>query len=253
MHSRAWTLRPCGGSSNKASRTSGWRIRMASHTRNRGDAGSPWFSRTDDSARTAALGGSRNPGDGRAQAATWNAARLLRADSRPGLVAKGHDADLLIVDGNPLTDITAAERTLTGRLQRRARSGARRSSPRTQNSHGGSQLVVSMNVFSPGEDYHRLPELLNPLPRKDNGEADLSPTERDASRNRRRWVGTIWLERFWQDLRYGCRMLVQESRVHAGLRNFTWRSESAPTAPCSVGPMRLLLRPLPPCRSPTKC
>jgi imidazolonepropionase-like amidohydrolase/ABC-type multidrug transport system permease subunit len=44
------------------------------------------------------------------QAATWNAARLLRADSRLGLVAKGHDADLLIVDGNPLTDITAAER-----------------------------------------------------------------------------------------------------------------------------------------------
>jgi imidazolonepropionase-like amidohydrolase len=44
------------------------------------------------------------------QAATWNAARLLRADSRLGLVAKGHDADLLIVDGNPLTDITATER-----------------------------------------------------------------------------------------------------------------------------------------------
>jgi imidazolonepropionase-like amidohydrolase/ABC-type multidrug transport system permease subunit len=44
------------------------------------------------------------------QAATWNAARLLRAESRLGLVAKGHDADLLVVDGNPLTDITATER-----------------------------------------------------------------------------------------------------------------------------------------------
>jgi imidazolonepropionase-like amidohydrolase len=44
------------------------------------------------------------------QAATWNAARLLRAESRLGLIAEGHDADLLIVDGNPLTDITAIER-----------------------------------------------------------------------------------------------------------------------------------------------
>jgi imidazolonepropionase-like amidohydrolase/ABC-type multidrug transport system permease subunit len=44
------------------------------------------------------------------QAATGNAARLLRADSRIGLVAKNHDADLLIVDGNPLTDIAALER-----------------------------------------------------------------------------------------------------------------------------------------------
>src|SRR5207249_11469889 len=44
------------------------------------------------------------------QAATSNAARLLRADSRIGLVASGRDADLLVVDGNPLTDITALER-----------------------------------------------------------------------------------------------------------------------------------------------
>ncbi len=44
------------------------------------------------------------------QAATSNAARLLRADSRIGLVAKGHDADLLVVDGNPLADITTTER-----------------------------------------------------------------------------------------------------------------------------------------------
>jgi len=44
------------------------------------------------------------------QAATWNAARLLGADARIGLVAPGHDANLLLVDGNPLVDISAAER-----------------------------------------------------------------------------------------------------------------------------------------------
>jgi imidazolonepropionase-like amidohydrolase len=44
------------------------------------------------------------------QAATWTGARLLRAESRIGLVASGHDADLLVIDGNPLTDITALER-----------------------------------------------------------------------------------------------------------------------------------------------
>ena len=44
------------------------------------------------------------------QAATSNAARLLRAESRIGLVAAGHDADLLVVDGNPLADIAALER-----------------------------------------------------------------------------------------------------------------------------------------------
>ena len=43
-------------------------------------------------------------------AATWNGARLLRADSRIGLVVKGHDANLLVVDGNPLADIAATER-----------------------------------------------------------------------------------------------------------------------------------------------
>jgi imidazolonepropionase-like amidohydrolase/ABC-type multidrug transport system permease subunit len=47
------------------------------------------------------------------QAATSNAARLLRADSRIGLVVKGHDADLLIVDGNPLADITTTDRIST--------------------------------------------------------------------------------------------------------------------------------------------
>jgi imidazolonepropionase-like amidohydrolase/ABC-type multidrug transport system permease subunit len=44
------------------------------------------------------------------QAATYNAARLLRADDHIGLIKKGHDADLLLVDGDPLKDITATER-----------------------------------------------------------------------------------------------------------------------------------------------
>jgi imidazolonepropionase-like amidohydrolase/ABC-type multidrug transport system permease subunit len=44
------------------------------------------------------------------QAATWNAARLLHADHRMGLIKKGYEANLLIVDGNPLQDISATER-----------------------------------------------------------------------------------------------------------------------------------------------
>lgn len=44
------------------------------------------------------------------QAATFNAARLLGAESRIGSIQKGRDADLLLVDGNPLEDITATER-----------------------------------------------------------------------------------------------------------------------------------------------
>ena len=44
------------------------------------------------------------------QAATGNGARLLRADSRFGTIRKGMEADLLLVDGNPLEDITATER-----------------------------------------------------------------------------------------------------------------------------------------------
>ncbi len=44
------------------------------------------------------------------QAATYNGARLLRADDHIGLIAPGHDADLLLVDGNPLDDISAIER-----------------------------------------------------------------------------------------------------------------------------------------------
>lgn len=41
------------------------------------------------------------------QAATNNAAKLLRADSRIGTIEKGKEASLLIVDGNPLQDVHA--------------------------------------------------------------------------------------------------------------------------------------------------
>lgn len=41
------------------------------------------------------------------QAATLNAAKLLRADSRFGTIEKGKEATLLIVDGNPLQDVKA--------------------------------------------------------------------------------------------------------------------------------------------------
>jgi imidazolonepropionase-like amidohydrolase len=44
------------------------------------------------------------------QGATYNAARLLHADQRIGLIRKGYDASLLLVDGNPLQDISATER-----------------------------------------------------------------------------------------------------------------------------------------------
>ncbi|HXS93288.1 MAG TPA: amidohydrolase family protein [Candidatus Limnocylindrales bacterium] len=44
------------------------------------------------------------------QAATGNAAKLLRAENRIGAIRKGMHADLLLVDGNPLLDITATER-----------------------------------------------------------------------------------------------------------------------------------------------
>jgi ABC-2 family transporter protein/Amidohydrolase family len=47
------------------------------------------------------------------QGATYNAARLLGADSRIGLIRKGYDASLLLVDGNPLQDISATERIST--------------------------------------------------------------------------------------------------------------------------------------------
>ncbi|MBA2243228.1 MAG: amidohydrolase family protein, partial [Chthoniobacterales bacterium] len=41
------------------------------------------------------------------QAATANAARLLRADARIGTVEAGKEATLLVVDGNPLQDVRA--------------------------------------------------------------------------------------------------------------------------------------------------
>jgi imidazolonepropionase-like amidohydrolase/ABC-type multidrug transport system permease subunit len=50
------------------------------------------------------------PADVALQAATFNAARLLGADRRIGLVAEGYDANLLVVDGDPTRDIAATER-----------------------------------------------------------------------------------------------------------------------------------------------
>jgi imidazolonepropionase-like amidohydrolase len=41
------------------------------------------------------------------QAATANAAKLLRIDSRVGTIAEGKEATLLLVDGNPLQDVRA--------------------------------------------------------------------------------------------------------------------------------------------------
>jgi imidazolonepropionase-like amidohydrolase/ABC-type multidrug transport system permease subunit len=41
------------------------------------------------------------------QAATYNAAKLLRAESRIGTIEQGKEASLLIVDGNPLQDVKA--------------------------------------------------------------------------------------------------------------------------------------------------
>ena len=44
------------------------------------------------------------------QAATANAAKLLGADKRIGAIRAGLDADLLLVDGNPLQEIAATSR-----------------------------------------------------------------------------------------------------------------------------------------------
>ena len=44
------------------------------------------------------------------EAATHNAARLLRVDHRIGSIEAGHEANLLLVDGDPLSDISATER-----------------------------------------------------------------------------------------------------------------------------------------------
>jgi imidazolonepropionase-like amidohydrolase len=43
------------------------------------------------------------------QAATLNGAKLLRASDRFGSIEKGKEATLLVVDGNPLTDVKALE------------------------------------------------------------------------------------------------------------------------------------------------
>jgi len=43
------------------------------------------------------------------QAATYNAARLLGAADRLGVIKEGHDANLLLVDGNPLKEIKLME------------------------------------------------------------------------------------------------------------------------------------------------
>jgi imidazolonepropionase-like amidohydrolase/ABC-type multidrug transport system permease subunit len=43
------------------------------------------------------------------QAATYNNARLLHADNRIGLIRKGYEASMLLIDGNPLADISATE------------------------------------------------------------------------------------------------------------------------------------------------
>jgi imidazolonepropionase-like amidohydrolase len=44
------------------------------------------------------------------QAATWNPARALGWDGRTGTVAVGLDADLVLLDANPLDDITNTTR-----------------------------------------------------------------------------------------------------------------------------------------------
>ncbi len=44
------------------------------------------------------------------EAATYNAAKVLRADRRIGLIQKGRDATLVLLDGDPLQDIANTER-----------------------------------------------------------------------------------------------------------------------------------------------
>ena len=50
------------------------------------------------------------PPDAALRAATYNGAKLLRVDDRMGLIRKGYEANLLLVDGNPLKDISSTER-----------------------------------------------------------------------------------------------------------------------------------------------
>ena len=47
------------------------------------------------------------------QAATYNAATLLRAEQRIGLIQKGYEATMLLVNGNPLKDIKLTENIQT--------------------------------------------------------------------------------------------------------------------------------------------
>jgi imidazolonepropionase-like amidohydrolase/ABC-type multidrug transport system permease subunit len=50
------------------------------------------------------------PPEAALQAATYNGAKLLRVDNRMGLIKKGYEANLVLVDGNPLKDISVTER-----------------------------------------------------------------------------------------------------------------------------------------------
>lgn len=50
------------------------------------------------------------PADAALRSATFEAARALRADKRVGSIARGREATLLLLDGNPLQDIGATER-----------------------------------------------------------------------------------------------------------------------------------------------
>ncbi len=43
------------------------------------------------------------------QAATFNAAKVLRAENRIGLIQKGRDATFILVDGDPVQDISVTE------------------------------------------------------------------------------------------------------------------------------------------------
>ncbi|MBV9306327.1 MAG: amidohydrolase family protein [Acidobacteriaceae bacterium] len=58
------------------------------------------------------------------QAATYNAAKVLRADDRIGLVQPGRDATLVVLDGDPTVDISSLEHivTITLRGERISRS-----------------------------------------------------------------------------------------------------------------------------------
>ena len=44
------------------------------------------------------------------QAATYNAAKYLRADAHMGSISAGHDATLILLEGDPVQDIAATER-----------------------------------------------------------------------------------------------------------------------------------------------